>query len=270
MTLSIPRNNDELARLYGQYIAVQVKHLNKRPENLEDILQSVWLKLVQSRVVEKFHERAQRTRPEALTTEEVCLHLGISVASWCGAQESYRMGDSPIRWMPTPVAGDPTSMDALWATDDIERYEATAYEYHTKVAESEDLIPRVTVSNFRTYLQHAIHNAFANWCRTNHRRNKERVLDCFVEGRKAQRLIADGRDEVEPFDLVTDPAASTRRMTAAVEARHTLASLKLGDSAQEFFDLLSEGYTAVEAARKLRLSRVTVNRINRVLGVSAG
>lgn len=270
MTLGIPRTNDDLAKMYGQYIALQIKHLNRRPENGLDILQSVWLKLVQGRVVEKFHERAQRMRPEALTTEEVCLHLGISTDSWCGAQEAYRMGDSPIRWMPTPVAGDPTSMDALWATDDIERYEATAYEYHEKVAESEDLIPRVTPASFRTYLQTAVHNAFANFCRTNHRRNKDRVLDCFVEGRKAQRLIADGRDEVEPFDLVTDPEAPTRRMTATVEARHTLARLDLGASTQDFFDLLLDGYTAVEAAKKLGFSRGTVNRINRVLRVSAG
>ena len=266
MTIEIPRTNDDLASLYGRYIALQVKNLNKRPENLEDILQAVWLKLVEGRVVEKFHERARRTRPEALTTEEVCLHLGISVESWTGSQENYRMGDSPIRWMPTPVAGEATSIDALWATDDIERYEATAYEYHTKVAESEDLIPRVTAANFRTYLQHAIHNAFANWCRTQSRRAKDRVLDCFAEGRQAQRLVAAGMDDVEGFDLVTDPTEPTRRMTAAVEARHTLDRLKLGDAEQGFFELLSEGYTAVEAAKKLKLTRGTINRINRVLG----
>lgn len=254
----IPRTNDELVRDYAGLVVRLVGHLNRRPENMEDILQSVWLALVSGRVVEKFWERARRTRPEALTTEEVCLHLGISVESWVAAQ------GGATHWLPVPLAGEATSLDALWAADDIERYATTAHEHHERVAESEHLIPTVTAANFRTYLYNAVHNAFANWCRTNHRRNKDRVLDCFPDGRAAMAMAA-YREDVEPFDVLTDPYALTRRMGATVEVRHALRALDLGDAEPDFVALLADGYTAVEAAKKLSLSRGKVNQIARVL-----
>ena len=267
LELGIPQTNDDLYAMYGKYVAVQVRHLNRRPANYLDILQSVWLKLVEGRVVERFHERQRASRPDALTTEEVCQHLGITVEAWVGAQEAYLTGESPIPWMPTPVAGEATSLDALWATDDVERYEGVAHLYHEKVAPSECLIPKATGAKFRTYLQWAVHNAFANWCRTHSRKDREQVVDLLVRPNHRSR---EGVNAVEGdlFDLVTDTTSPVRQMQAQVEANQALACIEranLGPMGNDFLTLLAEGYTLQEAARKLRLSQPTVRRIERAL-----
>lgn len=256
----IPANNEELSRVYGDYILNQVKHLNRRAENTLDIVQSVWLRLLESDVIGKFHARNQKSRPDALTTEEVCQHLGISVDSWTVAQARYQTGDRTIPWMPTPVAGEPDSLDALWATEEIEQYEQTVFEHHEKVSDSENLIPRATEAKFRTYLQWAIHNAFANWCRTHHRRHKERAIDLFI--RTQPDMEADGFDL---FDIVSDTEAPSRRLCAAVEVEQTLEKFQLGDSREDFLTLLSDGYTAQEAAKKLKLSSAIRHRIQRAV-----
>jgi RNA polymerase sigma factor (sigma-70 family) len=266
MELGIPKTNEEMVQMYGKYIQQQVRHLNRRPANFLDILQSVWLKLVEGRVVEKFHERQRASRPDALTTEEVCQHLGITVEAWVGAQEAYHTGESPIPWMPSPVAGEASGLDALWATDDVERYESVAHLYHEKVAASECLIPQTTGAKFRTYLQWAIHNAFANWCRTQSRRDKDRTIDLLVRPRHRSRDEEAG--DFDLFDIVTDPTEPVRQMQAQVEVRQALACIeraKIGPMEGDFLTLLTEGYTLHEAARKLRLSQPTVRRIERAL-----
>jgi DNA-binding NarL/FixJ family response regulator len=54
-------------------------------------------------------------------------------------------------------------------------------------------------------------------------------------------------------------------MAARTEVSATLRQFDLGDTQADFVGLLSEGYTALEAASKLNLSRGTVKRIERVL-----
>jgi len=254
----IPQNNDELIAMYGGYIASLVLRYNRRNENFEDIHQSVLLRLVEARIVEKFHRRAAEARPDALTTEEVCQHLGISVDSWCDAQALYHSGDRTISWMPTPIAGDVDSLDALWATDDVEKYEFSVYEHHEKIADSERLIPHSTGAHFRTYLQQAVHNAWANWCRTFHRRHKDRPIDFHI------RPKSDHEAEMDLFDVVSDVNEAARRVVARVEVQSAIEQLQLGPAEPDFCSLLSEGCTALEAARRLKLSRSVTYRIQRL------
>lgn len=268
MTTSVPRNNEELVKHYGRFVAEKVGHLNKTKANFADILQSVWVRLLEADIVTKFHARYAEGRPSALNTEEVCLHLAISVDSWTEAQAAYRAGVGAIQWMPTPVAGDPTSLDALWATDDVERYEATAAQHHEKVGESEGLIPRPTDAQFRTYLHQCLHNAFANWCRTHSRRaSQEHLADMCVPRHLVEQHKTDENYDTDLFDFVTDTQSPARRMASLVEARQAVEALRLGGRQSEFVELLQDGYTAKEAARKLRLSQSTVYRIERVLAV---
>ena len=263
MEQGIPKNDCEMIAMYGDYIAHQIAKVNRRKENFRDIYQSVVLRLIEGQIVRKFHDRVRSSRPDALTTEEVCLHLGISVDSWCDAQALYTSGDRTIPWMPTPLAGDADGLDALWATEEVERYEPMVSEYHERVAKSEGLIPKFTGGTFRTYLQTCVHNAWANWCRTHSRRHKDRVIDLFV--RLPSDQVEGARENSELFDLVTDSSASTRRLTARIEVQHTIEQLQLGETENDFCALLSEGYTAVEAGRKLGYSRAVMYRIQRVL-----
>ena len=260
----IPTSNQDLATMYNKYIIDQVVRLNRRSENTADICQSVWLRLVEANIVAKFHARAAKSRPEALTTEEVCLHLGIAVEDWTVAQSRYQAGDRTIAWMPAPIAGDPSSIDAIWSTDDVEQYAATVYNHHTKVSESEQLIPTPTVAEFRTYLQRSVHNAFANWCRTHHRRAKDRPIDFFVRRPSGPSVSVEMQDS-DLFDLVGDTLSSTRRMTASVEAAEAIERCSLGERQGDFLSLLLDGYTAQEAAKKLKLSSATVQHLTRVL-----
>lgn len=263
MTEMIPRTNDEFCKLYGTYVADHVARLNKRSENLADIIQSVWLRLIEADVVGKFHARTKACRPEAFTTEEVCQHLGITVEAWTVAQAAYQSGAGLIPWMPSPVAGEATSTDALWSVDDVEKYEPLAAAYHEKVAESEGLIPRPTAAQFRTYVQRAVHNAFANWVRTHSRRHKERVIDLLVSVPTDHNGGMDRK--IDLFDVVQDVEAPLARLEAAVEVSQTVARMRLGEREADFMALLGDGYTALEAARKLNLSRATSLRVQQVV-----
>ncbi len=274
MTELIPRNNDEFCKLYGKYVADHVARLNKRAVSFADILQSVWLRLIEADVVGKFHARTAASRPEALTTEEVCQHYGITTESWTVTQAAYQAGVGLVAWMPSPVAGDATSLDALWGADDVERYEATVYVHHEKVAEREEMLGRPTASHFRTYVQRAVHNAFANWVRTQDRRHKERPVDYFHDAKTA--IFHDAKkdgvhlsqdDLFDAFFGTTDcvgqpaPTGSAVRMEAAVGATRTIHRMALGEFEADFVDLLQDGYTAAEACRKLKLSRATTYRV---------
>ena len=256
----IPKGNRELADFYGEFVAEQVRHLNKRPENNADILQAVWLRLIVADVIGKFHARERKSRPESLLTEEVCLHLAISVDSWLTAQEGYQAGDRTIPWMPSPLEGSPDSLAALWGVDDILQYGEVAHQYHEKAGESDCLIPVPTAAKFRTYLMWCVHNAFANWCRTYSRRHRERAIDLYV--RPPSGLDSRGADL---FDLVLDSDLPLRRLEAGTAVRETLRHFALGATQDDFVGLLSEGYTALEAASKLNLPKQTVRRIESVL-----
>lgn len=265
MTDLIPRTNDEFAREYSGYVAKLVSRLNNRPENFADLLQSIWLKLLESDIVGKFHERAHESRPEALTTEEVCLHLGITTDSWVDLQARHQLGCSGLGWMPCPIAGDATSLDALWSTDEVERYEPHAHQHHEMVGESERLIPRATSAQFRTYVQRAVHNAYANWCRTNNRRNKDRLIDAFPD-QMYRRDEGEAFSLDDLFDAVQDTERPAARMEASIDVRSVME--RLGPQAGTFFDLLSEGYTLREAAKRLKYDRFETQRLVLRLGVA--
>lgn len=260
--LGVPASMSDLFRLYGRYIAEQVASRNKRPENFEDIYQAVCLRLVEGNIIEKFHERMGRSRPDSLSTEEVCLHLGVTVEGWLRAASRYADGDRTIPWMPTPVAGE--GIDAIYSVDEVERYESLVHRHHDVVASSECLIPRLSGAKFRTYLQFCVHNAWANWCRTHSRRHKERPIDWFLSARQDDggKLAT-----AELFDhpAVADTQESFLRMSACVESRQAVEALSRVGVGEDFLALLTDGYTAQEACRKLRMSRTMVRKIERVL-----
>lgn len=260
MTDVIPSNNTEFANQYARYVAEMVGRLNNRSENLADIIQAVWLRLLESDVITKFHARVRASRPSAFTTTEVCLHLGIEVESWTVMQAMY--GEARPEWMPCPIAGDATSLDALWSVDDVERYEPYAHLHHQKVAESQNLIPQPSVTHFNSYIALAVHNAFANWVRTHSRRHKERPLDAFTRIPLESRR--DDRDDLLVSMAVDHPRHYT--IEAHLELQEALGKFSIEDKQEDFLTLLERGYTAVEAAQKLRFTPRQKARIAKVVG----
>ncbi len=251
--LTIPQDYDELFEVWGKEIAQQLKRLNRFPANFEDIYQTICMRLVEADVIGKFHAKITRTRPETLTTEEVVDHFGTTVSAWVAAQEAYQGGDG-FDWMPSPVAGDALSVDALWATDDIERFEV---EGQFDREDAEDMIPQPTLSKFQQFLSQSVHNAFANFCRTQSRRHKERVIDVFFRPSPG----AEGRGQIEDLFDRACPTQAHTRMERSIEIRNTLRRAQLPSVEMDFLGLMAEGYTSSEAAGQLGLTKAQAAEI---------
>jgi RNA polymerase sigma factor (sigma-70 family) len=253
----VPEDYDQLFRIYGADIARQLKNTNKVPANAEDIFQSIALRLVEADIIGKFQGKVARSRPETLTTEEVAAFLGITVTTWIDAQTAFLAGDG-FDWMPAPIAGDPTSDEAIWSTTDIETFEATGGFETTAGA----VIPRATATKFRQYLTQCVHNAFVNWVRTKSRRHKERVVE-FHAGRHFSARMAQGGPaptQEEMFDFL-EPNHAHEDMERTVEIRHRCAKLRVKDSDANILSLFVEGYTATEIAENLGVSKAKIAQL---------
>lgn len=178
----LPKNYDELARQYGDHIAQQVARHNKVAWNLEDLLQTIWLKLIESQVLEKFVARASSDLPPTMTALEACDYLGVSFDYWKKnvmyvAMKKDEQGDERYSWMPKPIEGSAYSKKALFLTDEILVLDECGYVKDRSRTQPK-LCPKITSRGFKSYLNRAIHNHFANFCRSRKRRySKEHMLD---------------------------------------------------------------------------------------------
>lgn len=80
---------------------------------------------------------------------------------------------SKSEWAPTPVEGTWASKKALYSRESVERFRLEREERGKH--KSKDICPRKVKSKpfFKLYLARAVHNIYANWCRTRSRRYKE-------------------------------------------------------------------------------------------------
>ena len=113
---TIPRTYTELQQQYGQYIHKLLNRFNKVERNFEDLHNTIWLKLMEAKLLERFEEHIARQVPKVLNAIEACDVLGISWQQWRAAMHTYHKGlpaqrdeDGEIvsrkrgRWMPTPI-----------------------------------------------------------------------------------------------------------------------------------------------------------------------
>lgn len=91
----------------------------------------------------------------------------------CLRQSSPPVVRSKSEWAPTPIEGTWASKKAYYSRESIERFrlEREARGKH----KSSEICPRKLKSKpfFKLYLARAVHNIYANWCRTRSRRYKE-------------------------------------------------------------------------------------------------
>jgi DNA-directed RNA polymerase specialized sigma24 family protein len=185
----VPENYDELVKVYGKYVAKQVQRYNKVHRNFEDLLQDIWMHLKSAQLLERFAIKAASRMPETMTTHEVCAYLGIRIEVWMKYQQQWvtrdlrKRADSQV-WMPAPiscpdgmVAEGRYSMEALYTSDSIcYVLEAVLQGRRAMRPTGYRIRPAVSGHGFKTYLSQAIHNHFANWCRTRSRRCQENLL----------------------------------------------------------------------------------------------
>lgn len=170
----LPRNPEELVKMYHAYVFEQVRRVSKikTEVELQEVTQQVWFNIIQSKVLEKFVETALTKLPRTLTVDEVLNYLGITFSQWTNAM-AYSRRNTQV-WMPIPVKGTAFSRDALFLTEDIQTLDNSGFLEGRRGTRQH---PDFTGRGFRSYLTMAVKNHFKNLLRTRSRRHKERGVE---------------------------------------------------------------------------------------------
>jgi len=163
-------------------------------------------------------------------------------------------------WIPAPVEGALYSEVARFKLADIERLRAIraanprcVRHSGLAVAEGVPLPPRVSVVQpepersrgpFKLYLGRAVHNIYANWCRTRSRRYKEMYLAPAEDGQAWESFLED--TQAPGQETVATLCRAVRRI-AGGEAKE-----------QQVVSLLADGYSLVEVVRMLSLPKTVL------------
>lgn len=159
--IGVPKNYDALYREYRVFVERTLnRYIKPCPsQQIEDVKQHIWLKLVESKTIEKFVEKAKyRKIPEKLTATEAVDYLGISWDQWMDLMRK------DLKWL-QPSEGSIFSASAVFTGGQIRNVEESG------IFPIVDAIPASDMTKvFRGYLTNVIHNHFANYCRTRVRR----------------------------------------------------------------------------------------------------
>ena len=263
--LTIPKNDNELARDWAKFIAQTLRNRNRISFNFEDVFQDILLKLVMSKVVEKFWAGvAERSHPLTVTAEEAANMLGISLGEFISFQIESKDSLAPVngKGQPIPDGLGYSSPGALYLFADVIVLGASVVFAGQGV---QQLPPPKdpTVSQFRAYLLVAIHNHVSNVCRRHSRKfNKEHAPDHFACFRTSEGTI-----EFEG-SLIDDEAVSDieNGAEAGLMFRRTPGIMtKKSKDEKTVFDLIHEGYSIAEAAKACRLTRHELRVLTREL-----
>lgn len=286
----IPENYAELFRLYGSFIAAEIRRANTLAVNFEDALQEVSMRLVAAQVIEKFQSASQAYTPTTMTGQEACTFLGISWSQWKARQWAFRKGYKVNgerrkgKWMPDPISGGATSRKGVFSFDDILRLsddEGMAWRHRGPI-----MMPTKPVEpkpwQFTNYLARAVANHFKNFCRQMSRRWKDRPGDAVpTPAHRGGTNLPSFRTPEGAYDLawedsIRDPDAE-EDMDSCVRLRGVLDvlaanGLDLRDALDRVMNhpnedtnlsdeetiakCLASGYTLAEAVQRSSLSSV--------------
>jgi DNA-directed RNA polymerase specialized sigma24 family protein len=87
----VPQNCTVLYDTYSPFVTRLVTRYNRVQANFEDLLQHVWMKLVEVNVIQKYHDSS--SLPKKMTAIQACDYLGISWQSWERAIHCYPIGE---------------------------------------------------------------------------------------------------------------------------------------------------------------------------------
>lgn len=179
----LPRDFNDLFKYENAYILKKIQVYNQVQRNLEDLVQDIWMKLIQSNLLVKFVERTARQLPETIRADEAAGLLGITlyqlqVALYYRSHVglSFEPCNGTIEMDHTTGLGR-IQARTLFLTADIQALDRKYPKYDQDArTEPRRFIWRLQSTGFRPYLTQAIHNHFANWCRTRFRKYKEMLL----------------------------------------------------------------------------------------------
>lgn len=242
----VPRNNEQLAAVYGGYISRLVSRLNRVRCNNEDLIQHVWEQLVHVDIIGK-HEISVML-PKQMTALEAAKFLGVTwnqfkLETWRHRRGVVKKDGTrriPNSFWPTPLSSHGwSSKKTLYSTEDIIRLDEEA---HFRSCPEPRILPRGRC-HFKSYLSRAVHNIYANWCRTAFRRHKERPQITMEDGTAWETNLE-------------DPCAISR---LELDAELTLAydGLKkdYDERTAQFVGMVHAGYSIKDAADQVGLNR---------------
>jgi DNA-directed RNA polymerase specialized sigma24 family protein len=91
----VPTDNNDLVRHYEPYVTRLTTRYNRVSTNFKDLLQHVWLKIFEARLIEKYH-RAGGTLPKTLTAPQACAYLQMNFSAFKFAIWRFKVGDDRI------------------------------------------------------------------------------------------------------------------------------------------------------------------------------
>lgn len=152
------------------------------------------------------------------------------------------------KWAPLPVEGSWSSKHALYDRKDIERLkEMRDGSKRCKKHEEIEAVIFHAKCPFKMYLARAVHNIYANWCRTRDRRYKEHLPNPdAVTGEAWETTLVDSF-QPQQDDLLALYEASK---LIAYGDREGVTDSKVHE---DVMDLAAEGYSVPEIVRKLSL-----------------
>lgn len=253
----IPENNDELVQ-WTPFIANELRRYGRVKFHAEDMMQSVFLSLIQRQVVQKFWTGIkERGYPLTVVGTDAARMLGITWDAFC-AYQTAAMGTEKL---PPVVKDDTMSSDVA---DPRTRYYFTDVLALSAVAVFPDQgtlwLPEPKAPEVRqwcAYLSVAVRNASANVTRT-WRRRASREFTPTPLGKGGASNLAEsfedtlvdetggweaGQDTCFQFEL----SFMLRKAPGLAERR--------SEDGKTIFELIQDGYSLREAMREAGLTR---------------
>lgn len=257
--IGVPKNYDSMYREYSGFVQrTLLTYLKPCPsQQIEDVEQHIWMKIIESKMIEKFVAKARyRKLPKRLTAAEAVEYLGITWDQWLDLMRK------DLAWLQA-AEGTNFSNSAVFTAEQIRNVEESG------LFPIRDEIPAEDMTKvFRGYLRNAIHNHFANYCRTRVRRFvKDLVVPAensrVIGGKIGSALEGDNtawedsledRDGSRPDDCCDLPEASSveELNSNLTEQIVRINRLVPSNRHEQVFNLISEGCSIREAIARVR------------------
>jgi hypothetical protein len=202
----LPQNPTQLMA-YSNTVAKVIRYRLKYGLAVEDAVNEIWVKILNSNVVLKFTRSAAKRLPAQLCTDDVLDFLGVEWSDWQTMMRTHPAA-------PNPVKGSASSPDAVYRTDDIRVLDESGYFKNRTVR----ILPAACVApgSFDRYLQTTVEHTLKNIFRSLDRHcNKEDTLGegtCIQDNRRVRRLDRDSFDGMAWEDTLASDAVSAESL----------------------------------------------------------
>jgi len=153
-----------------------------------------------------------------------------------------------FRWYPVPIRGGWASRTALYDRKDVERLKLVMeHEKDRTVDLNADPSSVLSKSLFKQYLARAVHNIYANWCRTRKRRYQEQYKgNDETTGRAWEETLGDPSGARQ--ESIVDLNRVVQYLAGSGDPTETTDETEL-----EVLELFEAGKSVQEVARKMRV-----------------